>query len=416
MAVRKESWGWIVDFWMKYPDGDKDRVREKSPIQSRRGAEAFERDRRAELMEQWKQEQLGLVVRLKKEVPTFTKWWDGRFWRERVVGERNGESEKEAKRSIYKNYLKERFGQLPLDVIVNDGHLPDFRATLVEKVDKGALSEKTVNNILSPLRAALRYAADQGVIANEPRIKGFKIEPPEVVWWEFKQYARILAAAQEKEPFWYVPACLTGEAGLRIGEVRALIWERDVDLIAWTITVQRQCRKGKEGKPKGKKRRTIPMTATLHDALLGLDVVRRGYVARNTDGSPLRDGQTTHAMPRVCRKAGLDERGWHTMRRSFATHAALFGVNPWRLMAWLGHKSIEQTMRYVHVAEDHRRPIPPECLEAGDGEADPDLRIIKMLGARKGIDWKESGQQAGQKLAGFGQYMGSKKTPAVKPA
>ena len=30
------------------------------------------------------------------------------------------------------------------------------------------------------------------------------------------------------------------------------------------------------------------------------------------------------------------------------THAALFGVNPWKLQAWLGHKRIEGTMRYVH--------------------------------------------------------------------
>ena len=85
-------------------------------------------------------------------------------------------------------------------------------------------------------------------------------------------------------------------------------------------------------------------------------------------------------------------------------------------MAWLGHKSIDQTMRYVHVAEDHRRPIPPECLEAGTGEADPDLRIIRMLGAREKIDWKESGQQEGGKPAGFGQYMGSKENAGHNPA
>ena len=54
------------------------------------------------------------------------------------------------------------------------------------------------------------------------------------------------------------------------------------------------------------------------------------------------------------------------------------------------------------MAEDHRRPIPPECLEAGAGEADPDLRIIRMLGAREGIDWKETGQQEGGELAGLG--------------
>jgi hypothetical protein len=39
-------------------------------------------------------------------------------------------------------------------------------------------------------------------------------------------------------------------------------------------------------------------------------------------------------------------------------------------------------MRYVHVAADHAREIPDVVLQAGLGEADPDRRIITMLGAR----------------------------------
>jgi hypothetical protein len=34
------------------------------------------------------------------------------------------------------------------------------------------------------------------------------------------------------------------------------------------------------------------------------------------------------------------------------------------------------------VAENHRRDIPECVLEAGQGEADPDRRILKMLAAR----------------------------------
>jgi integrase len=56
-----------------------------------------------------------------------------------------------------------------------------------------------------------------------------------------------------------------------------------------------------------------------------------------------RDGQTHSAAYRICRKAGLPEHGWHIYRPSFATHAAQFGVNPWRLQSWLGHKSINES-------------------------------------------------------------------------
>ena len=80
-------------------------------------------------------------------------------------------------------------------------------------------------------------------------------------------------------------------------------------------------------------------------------------------------------------RAGLPERRWHTLRHTFGTHAALFGVNPWRLQSWMGHKRIDETMIYVHVAESHMREL-PEVIRACFSEPDPDARIIKMLGAR----------------------------------
>ena len=56
-------------------------------------------------------------------------------------------------------------------------------------------------------------------------------------------------------------------------------------------------------------------------------------------------------------------------------------MNPWRLQAWLGHKRIDETMIYVHVAENHRRELPQAVIEASLGEPDPDRRVLKMLGA-----------------------------------
>jgi hypothetical protein len=68
---------------------------------------------------------------------------------------------------------------------------------------------------------------------------------------------------------------------------------------------------------------------------------------------------------------------------SFGTHAARFGVNPWQLMEWMGHKRIDETMGYVHIAERHRS-IPPEIVSAGMKETDPNARILAMLTARSG--------------------------------
>jgi integrase len=111
-------------------------------------------------------------------------------------------------------------------------------------------------------------------------------------------------------------------------------------------------------------------------------VVREGFVVRNLDGSAKTDGQANASILRICRRAGLPERRWHTLRHGFDTHAALFGVNPWRLQSWMGHKRIDETMIYVHVAENHRRETPESILAAAAGEQDPDRRVVKMLGPR----------------------------------
>jgi integrase len=127
------------------------------------------------------------------------------------------------------------------------------------------------------------------------------------------------------------------------------------------------------------------MTETLLAALKSLDVVRTGFVLRNPDGTMKTDNQAEWAITAVCNKAGLstiEKHKWHKLRHTFGTHCAQFGVNPWRLQAWMGHKRIDETMLYVHVAENHRRPTPPEVIAAGAAELDPDRRILAMLSSR----------------------------------
>src|SRR5262249_31243854 len=87
---------------------------------------------------------------------------------------------------------------------------------------------------------------------------------------------------------------------------------------------------------------------------------------------------------------------------TFGTHAALFGVNLWRPMTWLGHKHIEETMRYVHVADSHRRGLPRAHLAAAEGEFDPDRRITTM-GGRAELRLPDGNTKEGQRSAGLPQ-------------
>jgi integrase len=311
------------------------------------------------------------------KVITFGEWFNGRFWREWVVAQKNKPTEVRSKQSIYRLYLEPRFKNTPLNEI-DVPVIAQLRADLVE----AKLGEKRSNNILAVLSKPLHYAAECNVIAHVPRMGLYKVERPEIEWWDFEQYARLIAAAKIEGEDWYAAVCLAGEAGLRSGEIKALRWREDVDLIAKTVTVNRQTCHGETTTPKGRTRRTIPMNSTLEHSLRRMQTVRDGFVVRSFDGSAKSDGETCHAIERICRRAGLPVRYWPTLRHSFGTHAALFGVNPWRLQAWLGHKRIDETMLYVHVTENHRREIPEAIVAAGQGETDPERRVLKMLGAR----------------------------------
>ena len=136
------------------------------------------------------------------------------------------------------------------------------------------------------------------------------------------------------------------------------------------------------------------MTDTLLAALKALDTIRTGFVIRTLDGSAMTDNETKYHCYRLCRAAGSPERGWHISRHAFGTHAAMFGVNPWRLMTWMGHKRIDETMLYVHLAEQHRRDLPPALVAVGTREMDPDKRILAMLSARSAISWQQRANES----------------------
>jgi integrase len=373
MPIRRTNDGrWRYRHTVHYRDGTRERISGSAPthINTKAAAEQAMHDHIERCLHPER-------VPSRKGGPTFNEWFHGRFWNEWVIGRKNKPSEQYEKETIYRCHLGPRFGAMPIDEITV-GEVAQLRAHLVAK----KLGEKRINNILAVLSKALKYAVDCEVIAKAPKIGMFRVERPEISAWDFEQYARILIAAKADDEEWYAAACLAGEAGLRVGEIKALRWREDVDLIARTITVNQQTCRGKTGTPKGRTRRTVPMTTTLHDALKRMSVIREGLVVRDLDGTAKTDSQAVSAIERICRRAKLPVRQWHTLRHTFGTHAALFGVNPWRLQTWLGHKRIDETMIYVHVAEAHAREWPEVVHEAARGELDPDRRIIAMLGVR----------------------------------
>ena len=377
MPTRRDhrSGRWRYRKVITLPDGSRKRISGTPDKNTKKAAEEAERAHIEREMAAF-YEGRHVPASARKDIPTFTEWFEGRFWREWVIGRKNKPSEQKSKRKNFRVHLRDRFGDMRLDHI-GVADIAQLRADLIES----GRSDKTINNILAVLSKALRYAQSVELIDSVPAIGLLRVERPEIECWDMAQYARILAAAKKEGPEWHAAICLAGEAGLRVGEVKALRWREDVDLIGGTLTVKQQIYAGITGTPKGRTRRTIIMNERLSRTLRSLQTIREGFVIRTHEGQ-LRDGQSSHGVRRICRLAGLPERGWHALRHSFGTHAAMCGVNPWRLMTWMGHKRIDETMRYVHFAEDHPRSLPEPIILAAHGITDPDRRVLAMLSER----------------------------------
>lgn len=54
-------------------------------------------------------------------------------------------------------------------------------------------------------------------------------------------------------------------------------------------------------------------------------------------------------LHKACRKAGLRNIGWHTLRHTFASHLAQNGVSIMLIRELLGHSDIRTSMRYSHL-------------------------------------------------------------------
>ena len=72
------------------------------------------------------------------------------------------------------------------------------------------------------------------------------------------------------------------------------------------------------------------------------------------DGHMFAENECKWPLWRACKMAGLRKIGWHTLRHTFASHLCMRGVPLRTVQEYLGHSDIRTTMRYAHLAPDHK--------------------------------------------------------------
>lgn len=156
---------------------------------------------------------------------------------------------------------------------------------------------------------------------------------------------------------------LSLNTGLRQGELFHVEWP-DISFERADLTVRGVA--AKSGKA-----RHVPLNA---EALQVLTAWREqnsdasGLVFPGRDGKPLRDAKT--AWAKLIESANIATFRWHDMRHHFASRLVMAGVDLNTVRELLGHADIKMTLRYAHLAPEHKaaavaKLLPPVVAKAG---------------------------------------------------
>ncbi len=176
----------------------------------------------------------------------------------------------------------------------------------------------TIHNALKPLQVIYRRAIDDGDLAVNPcerlrlpaaRGRRERIASPT------EAAALVAALRPEDRALW---GCAF-YAGLRRGELRALLWN-DVDLASGVIRVERSMDSyGDNGEPKSRAgRRSVPIVAALRDLL-----IEHKLVTRRAEGLVFGSSPTSPFTPTAVRKRALTAWSALSLSRSACTSAVI---------------------------------------------------------------------------------------------
>jgi integrase len=329
---------WIVDIVFEHADGRLERIRKVPPVQTKRGAEAYERQLRAELLNPSPK---------RKEVPTLVEFAP-RFIERYAMANKQKASGIASKEDVLKSHLIPMFGSLKLDQISSES-VAKLKARLRDR------SRSRTNNVLSVLSKLLKVAVEWGVISALPcTIKLLKVSNSTPRFYEFDEYARLVEGARKVGMRELLVVLLGADAGLRRGEMSGLRW-CDVDFVRAQLRIEQAQWKETVDTPKSGKGRIVPMTSALKDALQTHRHLRGERVLCLENGSPAPGHMLRDWLEAAQRRAGLPVMGsLHKLRHTFCSHLAMRGAPAKAIQELAGHESLTTTLRYMHLSPSAR--------------------------------------------------------------
>lgn len=226
----------------------------------------------------------------------------------------------------------------------------------------------TIKKQMRIVTAPLKQASALHIIPADPGIgirlpSRYNVAKPEriVEAYTAQEQTALLNVISSGRRTGYFAIMLMIETGLRVGEVLALRWQ-DVQLTRKRInvrnTVVRLANKKQsfvqDSVKSESSRRTIPLTPE------AINILEEQYARRvnewvfvNDDGERLSYEALRYQTRKACEEAGIEYRGEHVFRHTFATNCYHKGIDVKILSRLLGHADVNITYNlYIHLYGD----------------------------------------------------------------
>ncbi|MCH9679974.1 MAG: site-specific integrase [Deltaproteobacteria bacterium] len=338
MTVRRTARGrWMVDAHIQTPTGTSVRIRKVSPLQTRRGAERFERQLREAVVAGTYRRSLAKVPTIGEYVEPYLRDLASRGRKRSTLMSISG---------LLRNWIVPRVGERLVDAIKT----ADFSTVRQAMIEKGR-SGKTTNNALVVLSGMVRHwHTEQDLRPPAFRVGLVKTAKTEAKFYTDDEVELLVEAAHELGSDMESMLLLGVDAGLRMSEIRALQWGDLALQDRPTVTVSRTREGDEEYPPKGWASRVVPLSVRLVDVLGS--VVRNladPHVLLDRWGKPLTRRMVGTRFAGIKERAGIEHGTFHTTRHTFCTILAARGVPPKTIQELAGHADLSTTQRYLHA-------------------------------------------------------------------
>jgi len=223
---------------------------------------------------------------------------------------------------IFLNTRFSTFSQETLDGLVG---------TLRERGNSNA----TINRKMAALSKLLRKACKMGDIYSLPEFRRQKERSGRIRFLEIDEEERLFAEIRSRSEHYWQLAVFLVDTGARLGEATGLHWN---DIHDGTVTFWLT---------KSGRSRTVPLTQRVRDILRSMERTKFGPFGK------IKQYQFRAVWHESKAAVGLSadtELVPHCLRHTCASRLVRGGVDIRRVQMWLGHQTLQMTMRYSHLA------------------------------------------------------------------